>query len=108
MPVAIVDAVTKAGQTPRWIMELCNEQCGVLSMASAIAGAGRPAVRWRLESGRWQRPCRGVVVTHSGPLTDAQALWAAVLGCGTGAVLAGLTAARLDGLSGFDDPRIPS
>jgi len=103
--VAIVDAVTKARGTPRWITELCREQCGVLSVASAIAWAGRPAVRWRLESGRWQRPCRGVVVTHSGPLTDAQVQWAAVLGCGRGAVLAGLTAARLDGLAGFDDPR---
>jgi len=33
-------------------------------------------------------------------------LWAIVLGAGTDAVLGGLTAARLDGLTGFDDGRI--
>jgi hypothetical protein len=47
-----------------------------------------------------------VVVTQSGPLTEDQLLWAGVLACGPGGVLAGLTAARLDGLAGFEDPRI--
>jgi very-short-patch-repair endonuclease len=47
-----------------------------------------------------------VLVTQSGPLTNRQRLWAAVLGAGDGAVLAGLTAARLSGLSGFDDRQI--
>jgi hypothetical protein len=46
------------------------------------------------------------VVTHSGPLTDEEVLWAAVLAAGREAVLAGLTAARLDGLTGFGDRRI--
>jgi hypothetical protein len=98
--------MTDVGQDLDWIDESCHEQCGVLAVASAIASVGRPAVRWRLESGRWQRPCRGVVVTQSGPLTENQLLWAAVLGSGPGGVLAGLTAARLDGLGGFEDPRI--
>ena len=98
--------MTDADQGPDGVAELCREQCGVLSMASAIAWVGRPAVRWRLESGRWQRTCRGVVVTQSGPLAEDQLLWAAVLGSGSGSVLAGPTAARLDGLAGFEDPRI--
>jgi uncharacterized protein DUF559 len=97
--------MTDAGKTPAWITDLHRQQCGVLPVAAAIEWAGRSAVRWRLESGRWQRPCRGVVVTHPGPLTSEQIMWAAVLACGRGAVLAGLTAARLDGLAGFEDRR---
>ena len=92
--------------TPQWIARLLGEQSGVLTQAAASAWLGQAAVRWRLETGRWQRPCHGIVVTHSGPLTHAQRLWAAVLACGGGAALAGLTAARLDGLSGFPDERI--
>ena len=75
----------------------------VLTVASAIAMIGEPAGRWRLHSGRWQRPCRGVLVTHSGSISDAERLWIAVLGAGPQALLGGLTAARLDGLTGFDD-----
>jgi hypothetical protein len=94
------------GDVEAAIPELAARQSGVLTAASAIACLGESAVRWRLTTGRWQRPCRGVVVTHSGPLADEQILWAAVLAAGPGAVLAGLTAARLDGLTGFGDRRI--
>ncbi len=80
-----------------------NRPPAVLTVASAIAMIGEPAVRWRLHSGRWQRPCRGVLVTHSGGISDTERLWIAVLGAGSHAVLGGLTAARLDGLTGFDD-----
>ena len=72
----------------------------------ATLGLERAAVRWQVTSGRWQRPCRGVVVAHSGPLTDEEQLWAAVLAAGRDAVLGGLTAARLDGLTGFEPPAI--
>jgi very-short-patch-repair endonuclease len=47
-----------------------------------------------------------VLVTQSGPLAERQRLWVSVLAAGDGAVLAGLTAARLDDLTGFDDRRI--
>ncbi len=60
-------------------------------------------MRWRLTSGRWQRPLRGVLVTHSGPLTPDQDRWAHLLAAGPHAVLAGLTSASLDGLMGFDE-----
>ena len=63
-------------------------------------------MRWRLGSGRWRRVGPGVLVTQSGPLTEKQRLWVPLLAAGPGAVLAGLTAARLDGLTGFDDPRV--
>jgi very-short-patch-repair endonuclease len=88
------------------LAELCERQAGVLTLATAFRCIGEPAVRWRLASGRWQRACRGVLVTQSGPLTESQRLWVSVLAAGDGAVLAGLTAARLDGLAGFDDRRI--
>jgi hypothetical protein len=85
-----------------------QQQCGVVTIASAVRWLGRAVVRWRLERGRWQQPCRGVVVTRSGPLSPDEMLWVVVLGAGTGAVLGGMTAARLDGLTGFDDGRFPA
>jgi hypothetical protein len=83
-----------------------NRPPAVLTVASAVAQIGQHAVRWRLRSGRWQRPCRGVLVTHSGEISDPEWLWIAVLAAGPQAVLGGLTAARLDGLTGFDDRAI--
>jgi Protein of unknown function (DUF559) len=94
------------GDLADWLAGMHSRQCGVLTVASAARWVGPAAVRWRLASGRWQRPCRGVVVTHSGPLSSDQRLWVVVLAAGTQAALAGLTAARLDGLTGFDDGRI--
>lgn len=91
---------------PEQIADLLARQCGVLTMQSAATWIGAPAVRWRIDTGRWQRPCYGVVVTHSGPLSNDQLLWVTVLCSGTGAALAGLTAAQMDGLTGFDDGRI--
>ncbi len=86
--------------------EVLRRQCGVLSAAQAAHWVGKEAMRWRVGTGRWQRPWHGVVVTHSGPLSRDQQLWAVLLACGPGAVLAGLTAAALDGLAGFEDRRI--
>jgi hypothetical protein len=91
---------------PDWAAEMLHQQHGVLRTACAVRWLGRAAVRWRLERGRWQQPCRGVVVTQSGPLSSDQLHWVVVLAAGTGAVLGGLTAARLDGLDGFDDSRV--
>jgi very-short-patch-repair endonuclease len=85
------------------LAELLRQQDGVVDTASALGWMSRQELRWRVTSGRWQRPCHGIVVAHSGALTEPQRLWAAVLWAGQGAVLAGLTAARLDGLQGFAD-----
>jgi Protein of unknown function (DUF559) len=85
---------------------LCQRQSGVVTVADAVACLGRAHVRWKIATGQWQRPCRGIVVTFSGPLGRAHQEWAAVLAAGAGTVLAGLSAARLDGLTGFDTGRI--
>jgi very-short-patch-repair endonuclease len=82
---------------------LLREQDGVMDTTSALNWISRQELRWRVTSGRWQRPCHGVVVAHSGPLTEGQRLWAAVLWAGEGAVLAGLTSVELDRLQGFSD-----
>jgi len=58
---------------------------------------------WRVKSGRWQRPCKGVVAAHSGPLTNEQLMRIALFRSGPGAALAGLTAAKLHGFKGFLD-----
>lgn len=73
----------------------------VLTTAEAgrVFGIGR--TRWMVQSGRWQRPFPGVIVRHSGPLTHEQTLLGTVLSYGPTAALAGLTAAEVDGLTGF-------
>lgn len=84
---------------------LVREQCGVLATAQAVASFGRTTVRGNIATGRWQRPTRGVVVMHNGPLTDAQRDWTAVLSCPKGSALAGRTALGWDGFEGFDESR---
>lgn len=75
----------------------------VLDTATALTYLTREEIRWRVSSGKWQRPCQGTLVTHSGPLTGHQTLRVALLAAGPRAVLGGLTAAWLDGFKGFGD-----
>jgi very-short-patch-repair endonuclease len=86
---------------PPGLIDLLRRQDRVVNTASALAAMSAKELRWRVVSGRWQRLCRGVIVAHSGPITQRQRLWVAALWAGPGGVLAGLTAATLDGLEGF-------
>jgi hypothetical protein len=88
------------------LAENLRRQDGVIDIASALQCAAPGLIRWRVDSGRWQQPGRGILVAHSGPLSAQQKLWVAVLWAGPGAALAGLTAAQIDGLSGFTSPAI--
>ena len=72
--------------------------------ACLLFGAGH--TRWMIERGSWQRPARGVVVRHSGPLTREDTLWCELLLQAPGAALAGLSAASLDGLREFATPAV--
>src|SRR5262245_3064138 len=63
---------------------------------------GRGHVRHQLSAGRWQRPARGIVVLHNGPLQQAERDQIALLGCASGSVLGGLTALTYDGFSGVE------
>jgi Protein of unknown function (DUF559) len=85
--------------------DLLVDHDGVLSTSMALKFMTEDRLRWRIASGRWQKPVRGVVVAQSGPLTDRQLLKVALFRAGPQVVLAGLTAARLDGFKGFDDKR---
>lgn len=69
----------------------------VLTTRSANAQFGSQYVRQKIDSGRWQRVARGVVVTHNGSLTEAERDAVALAAAPPGSALAGLTALRLDG-----------
>jgi hypothetical protein len=73
-------------------------QDDVLTRRQAIAHLSPARVRHLVQSGRWQRLRYGLLVAHNGPVTAGQHTWAAVLSGGRDAVLAGLAAARADGL----------
>ena len=95
--------MTPQCESPMALDDLLAWQDGVLDTRSALDYLSPAALRWQLTSGRWQQPCRGIVVAHSGPLTPQQTLRIAALWAGKGAALAGLTAARLQGFRGFDE-----
>jgi hypothetical protein len=80
---------------------LVFEQSGILTTRQANTILGESAVRWRLRSGRWRRLGHGLVATTTARLTQDQQLWIAVLTAGTGAVLAGTTAAAEAGVRGL-------
>ena len=77
---------------------------GVLTAAEACAAFGRGHVRAQLAARRWQRPRRGIIVRHNGPLTAPQTEWVALLGSPPGSALGGMTALLRDGLEGFTSP----
>jgi len=76
----------------------------VLAYSRVVATFGQGHTRWMLRCGRWQSPRWGVVATHLGTLTREEQFAADLVSCGSGAVLAGLTAATVDGFTGFVTP----
>ncbi|MFL6180254.1 MAG: hypothetical protein ACJ74E_10435, partial [Actinomycetes bacterium] len=78
----------------------------VLTSREATARFGADHVRWMVHSGRWQRPAKGLVVQHSGPLSHDEVVRCELLLQHPDAALAGLTAAALDGLTGFTSPAV--
>lgn len=85
------------------LSRLVDENESVLRTGEVLRCLKETELRWQIKAGKWQSPCHGIVVTHSGPLTDSQILRIALERSGPGAVLAGLTAAKLDHFKGFDD-----
>lgn len=81
-------------------------QNGVLRARQAAELFGREVVRHRLRCGRWQRPCRGVVVTYNGELTDIQHAWVALCACPPRSALGGRSALAFDGFEGLEDEGI--
>lgn len=85
------------------LSQLIDTNDGVLRTAEALTCMSENELRCRIARGRWQRPCNGLVVPHSGSLSDKELLRVALERCGPRAVLAGLTAAKIDQFKGFDD-----
>ncbi|MER5325016.1 hypothetical protein [Streptosporangium roseum] len=83
--------------------DLALHQAGIVTRRQALGrGLSRDTVSGHLNGGRWQavHPRRGVYATFTGPLNRAAQLWAAVLACGTSAMLSHYTAAELWGFAG--------
>lgn len=74
--------------------------------SEAVARYGRATVRHKVESGRWQRPVRGVVVTHNGPPSELERDLVALCLCAPGSALAGPSALRYDNFDGFEAKEI--
>lgn len=81
--------------------QIAIRQEGVLTHAQALGSFSRSHVRHQLASRRWQRPCRGVVIMHNGPLSASQQAWVALLSAAPGSALGGLTALAFDNFEGF-------
>ena len=73
----------------------------VMRSSEANRHFGQAHVRWMVDSGRWQRPGRGVIVRHSGTLTFDERVGVELLLQNRQAVVGGLTAATMDGLQNF-------
>ncbi len=80
---------------------LTFEQAGVLTTSQARSVLTEGAVRGLVRSGRWRSVGRGLLLAGNGRLTRDQQLWLAVLAAGSGAVLAGVTAAAESGVRGL-------
>jgi hypothetical protein len=87
--------------------EVLRVQRDVLTTRQALRLWSRATIRANLAAHRWQRPTRGVLVTHNGPLAAEQRLRVALLTGPPGSALAGMTALQQDGLEGFPVPPRP-
>jgi hypothetical protein len=85
---------------PARLSEAARLQLGVLTARQLLdGGLTRGAAKSRVSLGQWQRLHRGVYATFSGPPGREAVLWAAVLACGSGAMLSHETAAEVAGLT---------
>jgi hypothetical protein len=78
----------------------------VMRVAEANARHGAGVVRHRVARRVWQRPCRGVIVTHNGPLTDQERWAVALASAPPRSALAGPSALEVHGMTGFGAERI--
>jgi hypothetical protein len=89
------------------VAALGTRQDGVLTRRQVYESGLSPAhVKAQIAARRWQGIGRRVLVLHNTALTARQREWVAVLLPGIPAALAGLTAARGAGLTGFEPARV--
>jgi very-short-patch-repair endonuclease len=73
----------------------------VLTTDEAYRQFGRSAVLANLGRGLWQRPARGVILTHNGPIDPMTREYVVLAASQAGAALGGLTALAHEGFVGF-------
>jgi hypothetical protein len=96
-----------ARQIPPHLLELAEQQCGIVTKQQAIAvGVTRTVIASHVRYGRWQRLHPGVYATFTGRPSRLAELWAAVLSAGLGAMLSHQAAAELAGLIKRPSPLI--
>jgi hypothetical protein len=82
--------------------DLATEQAGMLSQRQLTAlQVPRGFVRNQLRARRWAQRTESVFSTTTGPLSDEQRLWLAVLHAGPTALIGGLTAAEVHGMKNW-------
>ena len=87
--------------------QLAGAQAGMLSQSQLTElGVSRSFVRNQLRASRWVRRTSSVISTTTGPLSEQQRLWQAVLHAGPTALIGGLTAAGLHGLKNWSRDHI--
>ena len=92
-------------RTPAAVPEVDEGRAAEDGVLAPDVAAGIPETRRRLRSKAW-KAYGTVVVTHNGPLDEAQRAWVAVLRAGPGAVLAAAWAMRAHGVD-VDLPERP-
>jgi hypothetical protein len=85
------------------LAKLSHEQCDVVRRDQLVGIVSESRVRAQLTARRWQELSQTVLVLHNGPLSTDQQRWAALLGAGNEAALAGRTALSLAGMQRWDD-----
>lgn len=88
-------------ELPAHLAARVDAQEGVIQIADMRTAMTYGRIRSELRAQRWQRPSRGVLVLHNGPLTPSQLRWAALAGSPEGSALSGPTAAALDRMRGL-------
>lgn len=85
--------------------DIASRQLGLISLVQARScGLSDPAIRHRVESGRWRRIRRGVFVVSGAPVSRDQAIFAVVLSAGRQAWASHATSAQLCDLLAPSEP----
>ena len=78
---------------------LAEQQQGVVGRSQLLSlGLSRSQARGNVANGRWRLLLPGVYATFTGPVGDLAAVWAAILGAGSGAAASHATALWLGGV----------
>ena len=78
---------------------LAEQQQGVVGRSQLLSlGLSRSQARRNVANGRWRLLLPGVYATFTGPVGDLAAVWAAILGAGSGAAASHATALWLSGV----------